>query len=171
MKGQPHKKGNCLWVKGLDAFDGTSILDIKIYMPRYDCFPMAEAPLHWCASHGLETTSRTLHWDTMNVGLTLGMRTGLRALKELGVGRGQATSAQVIGGNFFAQGVEGVTGCSVLNETMQFKEKIRPMNEWTVSVSAAGRTVSLLLNDRLYQGADEVLCVKDDILFAQVETA
>lgn len=43
-----HRDRNRLHVRGLDALDGTPVLDIKIYIPRYDCFPFADAPLHWC---------------------------------------------------------------------------------------------------------------------------
>ncbi len=163
------REGNRLHVRGLDAFDGTAVLDIKIYIPRYDCFPHAEAPLHWCNRHGLDTTSRLLHWDTMNVGLTLGLRTGQRAMRELGVGRSDPKRAVVCGGNFFAQGVEGVTGCSVLHETMSFTEKLESIAAWSVRIEAAGGAVQVRLHDRLYAGADEVLTVSDDILFAAVE--
>ncbi|MFZ3132631.1 MAG: hypothetical protein WA125_16420, partial [Desulfosporosinus sp.] len=60
----------------------------------------------------LSTTSRHLHWETINVGLTLGLRTGAKALQVLGIGRSEAVRAEVIGGHFFAQGIEGATGCS-----------------------------------------------------------
>jgi len=163
------REGNRLHVRGLDAFDGTAILDIKIYIPRYDCFPHADAPLHWCNRHGLNTTSRLLHWDTMNVGLTLGLRTGQRAMRELGVGRNDPKRAEVCGGNFFAQGVEGVTGCSVLHETMAFTEKVESIAAWSVRIETAEGAVQVRLHDRLYAGADEVLTVSDDILFSAVE--
>jgi tRNA-Thr(GGU) m(6)t(6)A37 methyltransferase TsaA len=160
------RDGNRLIVKGLDAFGGTAVLDIKIYLPRYDSFPEAAAPLHWCATHPLGLTSKTLHWDTMNVGMTLGMRAGLKALQLLGLSRGEAQNAEVVGGNFFAQGIEGVTGCSVLRYTMTFTEKIRPMGDWTLRLVHEGRTASIGLRDQLYQGADEVLCASDDRLFS-----
>jgi len=163
------KEGNRLFVRGLDAFNGTAVLDIKIYLPRYDSFPNASAPLHWCASHSLEITSKTLHWDTMNVGLTLGLRIGLKALQVLGLGRGEATSAEVVGGNFFAQGIEGVTGCTVIRNTMTFTEKVKPMGEWCLTLHAGDRSVAISLQDHLYQGADEVLTVGDEVLFTTVE--
>ena len=67
-------EGNRLYVKRLDAIDGTPVLDIKIYIPHYDAFPLAETPLNWCMSHELITTSRHFHWDTVNVSLTLGLQ-------------------------------------------------------------------------------------------------
>lgn len=162
------KEGNRLTVRGLDAFSGTAILDIKIYIPKYDCFPQAVAPLHWCQSHPLAITSQMFHWDTMSVSLTLGMRAGLKALQALGISKSDTATAEVIGGNFFAQGIEGVTGCSVLRGTMAFQEKIKPMSEWMLCLVSGDRAVTIRIHDRLFSGPDEVLRVKDEVLFADV---
>ena len=35
------REGNTLWVRGVDVLDGTPLLDIKPYIPRFDCFPEA----------------------------------------------------------------------------------------------------------------------------------
>jgi tRNA-Thr(GGU) m(6)t(6)A37 methyltransferase TsaA len=160
---------NRLRVRGLDAVDGTPILDIKIYIPRYDSFPLADAPLHWCQKTEMLSTSRLLHWDTMNVGLTLGMRAGQRAMRELGVARGDQKHATVHGGSFFGQGVEAVTGCSVLHGSMSFEEKAKSMTDWVVRLEKTNRTVTIRIKDQLYSGADEVLSLGDDLLFASVE--
>jgi len=37
-------RGNVLWVRGLDAIDGTPVLDIKPYLPPYDALPTARMP-------------------------------------------------------------------------------------------------------------------------------
>jgi formylmethanofuran dehydrogenase subunit E len=162
------RERNQLYVRGLDAVDGTPILDLKIYIPRYDSFPLADAPLHWCQKTEMLTTSRLLHWDTMNVALTLGMRAGQRALHDLGVARGDAKRAVVHGGSFFGQGVEAVTGCSVLHGTMIFEEKAKSLADWFVALEAAGRSVEIRVKDHLYSGADEVLSLKDEHLFTSV---
>lgn len=159
---------NRLTVKGLDAFSGTAILDIKIYIPRYDSIPNAIAPLHWCIRQDLEESSRLLHWDTMNVGLTLGLRAGAAAMKALGISRGEADSAIVHGGPFFAQGVEGTTACSAMRKTMTYEDHARHMDEWMVEISAHGEKVTVKMQDRLYAGADEVIALPDDVLFASV---
>ena len=39
-----------LTVKGIDAVDGTPILDIKPYLPHFDCYPEATVP-DWVARH------------------------------------------------------------------------------------------------------------------------
>jgi tRNA (adenine37-N6)-methyltransferase len=165
------REDNMLHVRGLDAVDGTPILDIKIYIPRYDSFPMAEAPLHWCQKTEMLTTSRLLHWDTMNVALTLGMRAGQRAMHELGVARGDAKRAVVHGGSFFGQGVEAVTGCSVLHGTMIFEERPKSLSDWFVNLEADGRSTEIRVQDHLYSGADEVLSLKDEHLFTTVSSA
>jgi len=41
-------KGNILEVSGIDILDGTPLIDIKPYIPRFDCFP--EAAEGWIAS-------------------------------------------------------------------------------------------------------------------------
>jgi hypothetical protein len=159
------REGNKLYVRGLDAVDGTPILDMKIYIPKYDCFPFADAPLHWCQKTEMLTTSRLMHWDTMNVALTLGMRAGQMALHRLGVARGEATSAVVHGGSFFGQGVEAVTGCSVMHGTMIFEEKAKSLSDWFVRLEAKGQSVEIRVRDQLYSGADEVLSLGEDQLF------
>ena len=37
-------KGNVLRVRGLDAIDGTPVLDVKPYLPHYDSIPDARVP-------------------------------------------------------------------------------------------------------------------------------
>jgi tRNA-Thr(GGU) m(6)t(6)A37 methyltransferase TsaA len=44
------RRGNVLKVKGLDAIDGTPVIDIKPYLPRYDSAPNAKAP-KWTTEH------------------------------------------------------------------------------------------------------------------------
>jgi tRNA-Thr(GGU) m(6)t(6)A37 methyltransferase TsaA len=163
------REANLLYVRGIDALDGSPILDLKIYIPQYDSIPWADAPLHWCECIPITKTSRMLHWDTMNVSLVLVLRAGQRALKELKLGRDDSKRANVCGGNFFAQGVEGVTGCSVLHGSMRFIEKPESVGDWSVCLEAGEEAVLVRLNDRLYAGADEVLSVSDDTLFATVK--
>jgi hypothetical protein len=105
----------------------------------------------------------------MNVSLTLGLRAGQRALKELGLGRDDSKRAEVCGGNFFAQGVEGVTGCSMLHDSMIFIEKPESVGNWSVKIEAEAHAVIVRLNDGLYTGADEVLGLPDEVLFASIQ--
>ena len=42
------RRGNVLVVAGLDAIDGTPVLDIKPYLPHYDSVPDAKVP-EWMA--------------------------------------------------------------------------------------------------------------------------
>lgn len=162
-------EGNRLYVRGLDALDGTPVLDIKIYIPHYDAFPLAETPLNWCMGHGLLTTSRHFHWDTINVGLTLGLRTGAKALQILGIGRNEAVRAEVAGGHFFAQGIEGATGCSVIKGNMNFEELHTSPGQWKLLLVGKDNEVEIRLNDHIYSGANEVLEVDGYVLFASVQ--
>ncbi|TEB16961.1 S-adenosyl-L-methionine-binding protein [Pelotomaculum sp. FP] len=163
------REGNRLYVKGLDAIDGTPVLDIKIYIPHYDAFPLAETPLNWCMGHELITTSRHFHWDTVNTGLTLGLRTGAKAMQILGIGRGEAVRAEIAGGHFFAQGIEGATGCSVLRGNLFFEELHTSPGQWKLLLADNSREVEIRLNDHIYAGASEVLEVDEYVLFAAVQ--
>jgi tRNA (Thr-GGU) A37 N-methylase len=50
------RKGNELRVRGLDAIDGTPVLDVKPYIPHYDSVPQATIPA-WAS----EVVERRLH--------------------------------------------------------------------------------------------------------------
>jgi len=50
------RKGNVLRVRGLDAIDGTPVLDVKPYIPHYDSVPQATIPA-WAS----EVVARRLH--------------------------------------------------------------------------------------------------------------
>jgi len=43
------QQGNILKVRGLDAIDGTPVIDIKPYIPKYDSAPDARVP-EWITS-------------------------------------------------------------------------------------------------------------------------
>ena len=47
------RRGNVLWVEGLDAIDGTPVLDIKPYFPNYDAVATAGIP-DWARSMAKE---------------------------------------------------------------------------------------------------------------------
>jgi tRNA (Thr-GGU) A37 N-methylase len=38
------RRGNVLWVSGLDAIDETPVLDMKPYFPNHDAYPSATLP-------------------------------------------------------------------------------------------------------------------------------
>ena len=165
------KEENRLRVRGLDAVDGTPVLDIKIYIARYDSFPHAITPLNWCQKIPLVDSSRLLHWDTMSISLTLGMRAGQRVLRELGTSRADGKSAHVEGGHFFAQGVEGVTRCSPIHGSMTFEEKLKSVADWVVRADSDSRSVTIRMKDGLWDSASEVLAADDELLFQSVEVA
>jgi len=55
------REENRLYVRGLDAFDGTAVLDLKVYIAAYDSFPNAVTPRHWSGRQDVMETSRMLH--------------------------------------------------------------------------------------------------------------
>lgn len=160
--------GSRLYVKGLDAIDGTPVLDIKIYIPDYDAFPLAETPLNWCKGNDLITTSRHLHWDTINVGLTLGLRAGAKALQVIKSERGEAVRAEVAGSHFFAQGVEAATGCNAMRGNMIFKELHTSPGQWKFKLVGENSEVEITFHDHIYSGAAEVLAVDDQVIFSSL---
>lgn len=162
-------EGNHIYVKGLDALDGTPVLDIKVYIPQYDSFPGAEAPLDACVGGELISTSRHLNWDNINVGLTLGLRTGAKALQAAGIERGEAVLAEVVGGHFFAQGIEGSTGCSVMKNNMVFEEDKSSLGNWSLKITGNNSKVEIRLKEYSFSGAREVLELDEEKLFAYVK--
>jgi tRNA-Thr(GGU) m(6)t(6)A37 methyltransferase TsaA len=50
------RRGNVLRVRGLDAIDGTPVLDVKPYIPHYDSIPQAAIPA-WAS----DVAERRLH--------------------------------------------------------------------------------------------------------------
>lgn len=163
------REANRVYVRGLDALNGTPVLDIKVYIPQYDAVPMAEVPLGWPTISNLESTSRRMSWDINNVGLALGLRTGSRALRVLRLKRGEAVRAEVAGGYFFAQGIEGATGCSFLRQEIQFTELKDSISNWQLRLVGPNNALVIRLRENTYSGAGEVLEADNDTLFSRVE--
>ena len=163
------REENRIYVRGLDALNGTPVLDIKVYIPQYDAVPLAEIPLGWRMTSNLTSTSRHMGWDTSNVGLALGLKAGSRALQVLGLKRGEAIRAEVTGGHFFAQGIEGATGCSFLRGEILCNEPKGSIGSWQLRLVGSNNEVVIKLRDNLYSGAGEVLEAENETLFSGVE--
>jgi tRNA (adenine37-N6)-methyltransferase len=160
------REGKRLIVKGLDALDGSPVIDLKPYVPQFDAFPLATAPLHWCVSQtSMLHSSRSIHWDTVNVTFALGCRAGMKALRLLAISRNEAHEAKITGAAFFAHGVEAVTGCSIINGAVDFTETEAEGEEWTVILFANNRKAKIIIRDGMYSGADEVFSLDDETLF------
>lgn len=163
------REGNRIYVRGLDALNGTPVLDIKVYIPQYDAVPLAEVPLGWRTITSMESTSRRMSWDINNVGLALGLRTGSRALQVLGLKRGEAVRAEISGGKLFAQGIEGAAGCSFLRREIQFTERKDSISNWQLRLVGPNKVVVIKLKENTYSGAAEVLEADNEALFATVD--
>lgn len=166
------REGASLIVRGLDAIDGTPVLDVKPYVPKFDAFPQAIVPLRWAKvmsspddpTHG----SRESHWDTTNVDFALGLRAGLAALARIGAKRGDPLRADVRGSLFLAQGFEMATGCSPLRATLAWTEKNADSVPWTVRITnAADQECELaLVNVHWHDAAAVIAANEEDILGA-----
>jgi tRNA (adenine37-N6)-methyltransferase len=164
------REGATLVVRGLDAIDGTPVLDVKPYVPQFDAFPAATVPLHWAKvmariddpAHG----SREFHWDTTNADFALGLRAGLAALLWLGAKRGAPLRAEVRGSLFLAQGFEMATGCSPLRGTLALTERSASEPPWTVRVSGPGgdEVCQLFLTRLHWRDSADVLAAKEEEL-------
>lgn len=155
------REGAVLVVRGLDAFDGTPVLDVKPYVPQFDAFAQAIVPLHWAKVMNDDDdavhASREFHWDTTNAEFTLGLRAGTIALGALDVRRGDNLIAEIEGGFYFAQGWEAATGCSPLRGSLTFSEREPEQAPWRVALSSQVREMSFLVPRVKWEDAAAVL--------------
>ena len=162
------RENETLVVRGLDAFDGTPVLDVKPYVPQFDAFPQAIVPLHWArvmersddATHG----SREFHWDTTNVEFVLGLRAGVIALASLEAHRSDPLHAEIEGSAFFAQGWEAATGCSPLRGTLVRTDRTVEHAPWRVQLTSRGREISYVLSNLEWTDAAAVMAAPEDTL-------
>jgi tRNA-Thr(GGU) m(6)t(6)A37 methyltransferase TsaA len=164
------REGACLIVSGLDALDGTPVLDVKVYVPQFDAFPNATAPLHWAGvtnrPDDFACGARTFHWDTTNTEFALGLRAGTAALGRVGAERGGVLRSTLRAGFFFAQGWEAATGCSALRGTLAWETG--PGDVWYAELEDPGRPdarVALHISSVGWRDAADVLGAPESRLF------
>ena len=124
-------------------------MDVKIYIPHFDAFPLAEIPLNWCKPDEPITTSRFLHWDTINVGLTLGLRTGAKALQVLGINRGRQLEQKWWVGISLPRGLKDYW-LQPYRGTMILDGANAPMGEWKLRLIGPDNAVEIRLYERMY---------------------
>ncbi|WP_334319040.1 tRNA (N6-threonylcarbamoyladenosine(37)-N6)-methyltransferase TrmO [Termitidicoccus mucosus] len=167
------RRGTLLTVRGLDALDGTPLLDIKVYVPQFDAFPGALTPLGWASvlAHDDDATraTRWLHWDTTGPEFALGLRAGLAAMKRLGTRRNApGLHSRLAGSLFFAQGWELATGCTPLRATLALEERDSGAPPWEASLAGSGKRRCRLALHRLdWPDAAAVMAADNRALFAR----
>ena len=131
------RKGRKLTVKGLDAVDGTPVLDIKPYSgwidepnkniekEKVEDNPRSEIEV-LIIKNDLETIllkSEELHGHYCP-GLALGVKAAVYAMRKLGIkSRGMEDVLAIIETNScFADGVQYVTGCTFGNNSLIYKD-------------------------------------------------
>jgi tRNA (adenine37-N6)-methyltransferase len=156
------REGARLAVRGLDALDGTPVLDVKVYVPQFDAFPDAKTPLRWAGvMNGPDDAAigaRAFHWDTSNAEFALGLRAGLAALTRLNARRGDALHSTLESGFFFAQGWEAATGCGPLRGTLAWTSDTSAV--WKAEIERAGEAssrVTLHINSQGWSDAAAVM--------------
>ena len=164
------REGTALHVRGLDAVDGTPVLDVKPYVPQFDAFPDAAIPLHWARvmerPGDATRLSRELHWDTTHADFTLGLRAGVVALARLGAARGAPLRAELAGSAFFAQGFELATGCSPLRGTLAHADRSHAELPWSVRLLHGPEVATLSIGRVVWPDAARILSASADELFA-----
>jgi tRNA-Thr(GGU) m(6)t(6)A37 methyltransferase TsaA len=166
------RRGTLLTVRGLDAVDGTPLLDIKVYVPQFDAFPGALTPLGWSSvlarDDDATRATRWLHWDTTGPEFALGLRAGLAAMKRIGTRRNApGLRSRLAGSLFFAQGWELATGCTPLRGTLALEERDSAAPPWTAVLAAGRRRCRLALHRLDWPDASAVMAAPEQILLAR----
>jgi formylmethanofuran dehydrogenase subunit E len=110
----------------------------------------------------LTDAAKTIHWGVMNFGLALGLKAGLCGMRQLGLNRKEPTKVEACGSFCFAQGVEIMTGCSLVRGTMKYKH--RPISE-TLKIYDKKRAVILTIKKNIGDDFEEIFKLTDGQLF------
>lgn len=129
------RNGPRLTVYGLDAIDGTPVLDVKPHAPGLDCPPRADDERRGTPRDRVETCvgTRDLESLLLDAGelhghhcpyLALGVMAGVHALRELGVASVPTSDvlARIEDNGCFADGIQYVTGCTFGNGTLRYRD-------------------------------------------------
>lgn len=111
--------------------------------------------------------ARVLHWGTMSIGLALGLRSGIKAMGALGLKRKQADRVKVSGSYCFAQGVEAITGCSLLRGKMEFEH--RTGGEAEFHLWGQGKHLRVKPYSRGFHDGQQVMDMEEGEIFEKIE--
>lgn len=132
------RQGRMLRVQGLDAIDGTPVLDIKPYAPLLDEEEQQSAAREYRRAHPRFEVMRLIRTSEMEKlllragelhghfcpGLALGVMAGAYAVQQMGWSSHgmEKVVAIVESNNCFADGVQYVTGCTFGNNALIFRD-------------------------------------------------
>jgi formylmethanofuran dehydrogenase subunit E len=108
------------------------------------------------------------HRGRLTIGLACGIRAAFRALEELGLDRNRSelTKVELRTGFCFGQGVEVVLGITALKGKLFFSHYTGSDGE--LRVTAAGKTVTIRMKERVFQTGEEALAAADEALFEAI---
>jgi tRNA-Thr(GGU) m(6)t(6)A37 methyltransferase TsaA len=132
------KNGRKLRVRGLDALNGTPVLDIKPYTPFLDENKQIELMEKCKMSNPRSYINKWIRHNNYNQillkagelhghycpGLSLGVLAGAYAMKEIGINSNgmEKVIAIVETNNCFSDGIQYVTGCSFGNNALIYRD-------------------------------------------------
>jgi formylmethanofuran dehydrogenase subunit E len=111
--------------------------------------------------------ARVLHWGTMSIGLALGLRAGIKAMGALGLQRKQADRVRVRGSYCFAQGIEVITGCSMLRGKMEFEH--RQGGEAEFDLWGQGKHLRVKPCNKEFLNGQQVMDMEEADIFETIE--
>jgi|GEM_PF-2404839 len=117
----------------------------------------------------LIAAAKALHWNNINVGLSLGLRTAITAMHELQLNRNnkEFEKAEVWGSYCFGQGVEVITGCNHLRGKLIFHHFIKRNS--ILKVWSKNKIIRIVLKPKEYRDYKEVFDCEDSEIFNSME--
>lgn len=132
------RKGRQLKVKGLDALDGTPVLDIKPYVPSLDEAEQIRVWQEYKKANPRSEINRLIRKDDLNAlllkagdihghfcpGLSFGVIAGVYSMRELGIhSEGMEKLLAIVETNScFSDGIQFVTGCTFGNNGLIYRD-------------------------------------------------
>jgi formylmethanofuran dehydrogenase subunit E len=111
--------------------------------------------------------ARIMHWGSISIGLALGLRAGIKAMGALELQRKQADRVNVRGSYCFAQGVEVITGCSMLRGKMAFAHSTG--GDALLDLWGQGKHIRIKPNNMVSGDGRQIMNARESDIFEDME--
>jgi len=113
--------------------------------------------------------AKALHWNNLNIGLALGIRTAITTMYKLQLNRNdkEFKKAEVWGSFCFAQGVEVITGCYHLRNQLIFHRSIKRNS--ILKVWGKDKMIKIILKPKEYKNYKDAFNCEDSEIFKSIE--